>query len=136
MGKILSLDHGEKRVGVAISDEMKIIAIPLAVFDLDNVKEDLKKIIEEEEIEKIVVGLPRKMDGDLGDQAVKVQKFVKELEESLNFKQIEFEDETASSIEAERRLKERGINLRENRGEIDKESAVIILESYLKRENV
>lgn len=134
MSKVLALDVGEKRMGTALSDESKIVANPLKTLGSKNWKDELKSILAKENIESIVIGLPRKMDGSIGDKAKEVMSFGNKIEDTFKVK-VEYEDETATSLEAEKRLKERGINIRDNKGEIDMESAVIILENFLNRTN-
>lgn len=134
MSKILSLDLGRKRIGAALSDETKIIAIPYRVLNFAKWEEELKKALDENDIEMIVIGLPRKMDGSVGEKAEEVMEIGKKIQDTFDIK-IEYEDETATSLMAEKRLKERGVDIRKNKGEIDKESAAIILESYLQRKD-
>jgi len=132
MSRILAIDYGQKRIGVAISDEMAILALPLKTLDQSEAISEIVKIVDEEEIETLVVGLPRQIDGSMSEEAPKVMEFVDKLKEKIltNVK-IELEDETATSVLAEERLKERGENFRIEKEKVDLESAVIILESYL-----
>lgn len=134
MGKTLALDIGEKRIGVAHSDDTGSFAFPLMTVNVDdNIEAELEKIIKEESPEKIVVGLPRNMDGSLGFQAEKVEEFVE-----TNLKKykemIEYEDESATSVEAENEMKVEGKDPRKNKEMIDAYAAKIILESYLRRQ--
>lgn len=132
MSKYIALDVGEKRLGIARSDEGGVFSFPYGTLNIQDSSEDLKKIIEEEKPEKIVVGLPRNMDGSLGFQAEKVEKFV-----NLNLKQykhiVEYEDESVTSIEAQKEMEKEGKDPVKNKGEIDSYAAKIILESWLRR---
>lgn len=132
MGKILALDLGKKRVGVAVSDELKILALPLMTIDIESLEDSFLGIIDEHDIEKIIVGLPRKMDGSLGEMAEEVIKMTEKLRRLTDLP-FETEDETLTSQKAEGRLKKRGVNIIKDKSEIDKEAAAIILESYLER---
>ena len=131
MGRILALDMGEVRVGIAITDESNLIALPHKTIFLKDLIKNLKDICEKEEIEKIVIGLPRNMDGTIGSQAKEIERIAKEIENNLNLS-IEFFDETATSLKAEKRLRKRKIDPRARKELVDLESAVIILEDYLK----
>jgi putative Holliday junction resolvase len=134
MSKIIALDIGEKRLGIAKSDDTGTFAFPLTTLDVQkNLPSDLKNIINEEKPEKIVVGLPRNMDGTLGFQAERVQDFAKiNLEEYKEM--VEYEDESVTSIEAEKEMKREGKDPIKNKSEIDAYAAKIILESWLKRQ--
>lgn len=131
MGRILALDIGGKRIGLAISDETNLIVLTYKTISSKDLIRNLKEICRKENVEKIVVGLPRNMDGTLGPQAKKIKNLAKKIEKNLDLK-IEFFDETATSLAAEKRLKERGIDTKGKKGLIDLESAAIILEDYLK----
>jgi putative Holliday junction resolvase len=132
MAKILALDIGEQRVGLAVSDELKIIASPYKTIGREKVIFELKQIVEKEKIEKIIIGLPYLGSGQLGSQAKDIQRFAHNLRAEVNVP-IEFENEILTSVEAENRLRERR-NKVLDKEEIDKMAATIILESYLGRE--
>ena len=113
--RLLCLDVGEKRIGVAVADLGVKIAIPLTTIEVDGT-----------EIEQILVGYPRNQQGETTAQTVFVEEFVKPLEEYIN---IEFQDESLTSVQAEQRLKSRGQNY--TKGDIDSEAATIILQDYM-----
>ena len=130
MHKVMALDVGTKRIGVALSDYLQVIAMPCVCIDRQPEKkaiEEILKIAKENRVEKIVIGLPKNMDGTLGGQA----------QDCINFAQnfdgfdIIMEDERLTSEEAEQRLKARKIDFRKNKGLVDMESACVILEQYL-----
>ncbi|MEP6664526.1 MAG: Holliday junction resolvase RuvX [Verrucomicrobiota bacterium] len=131
--RILALDHGTKRVGVALSDEMQMIAQPLefilaepfAAFLLR-----LKEIIREKEVEQILVGLPRNMDGSYGPAAAKVQEFVAVLKETITIP-IKLWDERLTSTQANRYLIQAEVRRDQRREKVDKTAAAILLQSYL-----
>lgn len=135
MGKTLALDIGEKRIGVAVSDDtQKFSFVRTAIKNDEDFPVVLDKLISDEEVERLVIGLPRNMDGTLGFQAEIVQKFTKERLESLNLP-IEFEDETATSVEAENEMRMEGKDPRKDKELLDSYAAKIILESYLRRQS-
>ena len=123
MHKIMALDVGTKRIGVALSDYLQVIANPCTCIQ----REPEQKAIEENRVEKIVVGVPYNMDGTLGFQGENCIEFSQKL---IGF-DIILEDERLTSEEAEERLKSRKVDFRKNKGLVDIESACIILEQYL-----
>ena len=130
MHKIMALDVGTKRIGVALSDFLQVIAMPHSCIQRQPEKkavEEIKKIALENRVEKIVIGLPKNMDGSIGFQGEDCIKF------SQNFSDFDIilEDERLTSEEAEERLRERRIDFRKNKGLVDIESACVILEQYL-----
>ena len=132
-GRIMGLDIGDKTIGVAVSDIMGITAQGVKTIRRESKKKDieeLKNIIKERQVNKIVSGLPKNMNGTLGPQGEKVQKFSELLKEETNLP-IEFWDERLSTVAAERSLIEGNVR-RENRKKvIDMLAAVIILQGYL-----
>lgn len=132
-GRIMGLDIGDKTIGVAVSDIMGLTAQGVTTIKRIGKKKDIeaiKKIIEEKQVNKIVSGLPKNMNGTVGPQGEKVQKFCELLKEETNLS-IEFWDERLSTVAAERSLIEGNVR-RENRKKvIDMLAAVIILQGYL-----
>lgn len=131
--RILALDHGTKRIGVAISDELKMIAQPLEFIPAEpfnGVLTRLKELIREKEVELILVGMPRNMDGSYGPAAAKVQEFVAVLKESIAIPMKTW-DERLTSVQANRFLAEGEVRGKERRGKVDKTAAAILLQSYL-----
>lgn len=132
MNKIMALDVGTKRIGIALSDFLQMIAVPhsfIARVPEDKAIEEITKIANENCVEKIVVGLPKNMDGTIGFQADDCTNFA----HKLHGFDIILEDERLTSEEAEERLRSRKIDFRKNKGLVDMESAAIILEQYLRR---
>lgn len=132
MHKILALDVGTKRIGIALSDFLQVIATPHSAIARNPEQEainQIKKIANDNRVEKIVVGLPVNMDGTKGFQAEDCINFAQKI---LGF-DIIYEDERLTSEEAEERLRARKIDFRKNKGLVDMESAAIILEQYLSR---
>lgn len=131
MGRILALDIGGKRVGLAISDELKMIASPLRYVGAKELEVVVKAEIEKYEIDKLVVGFPRNMDGSEGSLAGYVRDIAEKLRKIVGAKaEVVLADETLTSVEAEKRLKERKKDYQ--KGDIDAEAAAVILENYLK----
>lgn len=130
MHKIMALDVGTKRIGVALSDYLQVIANPCTCIQREPEQkaiEEITKIAKENRVEKIVVGVPYNMDGTLGIQGENCIEFSQKL---IGF-DIILEDERLTSEEAEERLKSRKVDFRKNKGLVDIESACIILEQYL-----
>ena len=130
MHKVMALDVGTKRIGVALSDYLQVIANPHSCIPREPEQkaiEEIKKIAGENRVEKIVVGVPLNMDGSTGAQAQDCINF----SQKLNGFDIILEDERLTSEEAEERLRSRKVDFRKNKGLVDIESACIILEQYL-----
>lgn len=132
-GRIMGLDIGDKTIGVAVSDLMGLTAQGVTTIKRVGKKKDIeeiKKIISEKKVNKIVSGLPKNMNGTVGPQGEKVQKFCELIKQETNLP-IEFWDERLSTVAAERSLIEGNVR-RENRKKvIDMLAAVIILQGYL-----
>ena len=132
-GRIMGLDIGDKTIGVAVSDLMGLTAQGVTTIKRVGKKKDIeaiKQIIAEKQVNKTVSGLPKNMNGTVGPQGEKVQKFCELLKEETNLP-IEFWDERLSTVAAERSLIEGNVR-RENRKKvIDMLAAVIILQGYL-----
>ena len=131
--RILALDHGSKRIGVAISDELKVIATPLEFICADPFAEFLarfKELARENEIELVVVGMPRNMDGSYGPAALKVQEFVAALRKAVTIP-IETWDERLTSAQANRFLIQANVRRAQRKEKVDKTAAAILLQSYL-----
>jgi len=133
MSRFLALDYGEERVGVALSDESSNLASPQAAVPLKPFRKfigSLKRIIRENEVVAIVVGIPRNMDGSYGPSAESAQDFANRLKETIAIP-IECFDERLTTVQASRALHQGGRTAREQKGLIDSASAQIILQTYL-----
>jgi putative Holliday junction resolvase len=131
--RILSLDHGTRRIGVALSDEMKIIASPLEFIPaepFDKVITRLAEIIREKEVELILVGMPRNMDGSFGPAAQKVKDFITALQPHIATP-VKTWDERLTSAQANRVLLEGNVRRDQRKLNVDKMAAAILLQSYL-----
>jgi len=130
---ILAVDHGERRIGLAVSDEMGVAAHGLPTVRCAGGADDLERICEaarERGVDEIVVGLPRNMDGSEGAQAAAARAFGSMLGERLGLP-VRFVDERLSSLRAERVLSESGVSLGKRKGMVDRMAAQFILEHYL-----
>lgn len=135
MGRILGIDHGNRRIGLALSDPMQIISKPLDTITYTNIKtvfEKLKLLIREKEVEKIILGLPLGMRGQDTDQTRRVREFKVLLESELLIK-VDFEDERLSSLSARKILVLQGIKTGHEKGQVDKTAAAIFLQQHLDR---
>ena len=135
-GRIMGLDVGDKTIGVSVSDLMGLTAQGVKTIKRIGKKKDieaLKEIIKEREVNKIVSGLPKNMNGTLGPQGEKVIKFCELLEEETGIK-IEYWDERLSTVAAERTLIQGNVRRENRKGVIDMVAAVIILQGYLDRQ--
>ena len=132
-GRIMGLDIGDKTIGVAVSDLMGLTAQGVTTIKRVGKKKDIeeiKNIIVERQVNKIVSGLPKNMNGTVGPQGEKVQKFCELLEAETNLP-IEFWDERLSTVAAERSLIEGDVSRQKRKKVIDMLAAVIILQGYL-----
>ncbi len=135
MGRVLGLDVGDKRIGVALSDETRLIASPYCVIQSVGWGPDSRKvadIMRETGAELIVSGLPYNMDGSLGFQAKKVQDFLKVVE-GLGFR-VEWIDERLTTVSAQNALIEGGMRREDRRNHVDKVAAAVILQTWLDKE--
>lgn len=136
MGRLLALDVGEKRVGVALCDETQTLARPLLTLNRASKKEDFAKIAtlcREHAIEKVIVGLPKTLRGEEGPQAQRVRRYAIELQAALGLP-IEFWDERYSTVEANDLMAATTRKL-SGKYEIDAFAAAVILQEYLDEHN-
>lgn len=133
--RIMALDYGDKTIGVALSDALKITAQGKEVIRRTSRKADFKRLeelIQENEVERIVVGLPLNMNGTQGPRAEKTLKFVERLKNAFDLP-VETYDERLSTSAAERTLLEGDMSRKKRKKVIDMTAAVIILQGYLER---
>jgi putative Holliday junction resolvase len=131
--RILALDHGTRRIGVAVSDPMGMIAQPLEFIPAEPISDflgRLKDLIRQQEVELIVVGMPRNMDGSYGESAARVREFMAVLRDAITVP-LQTWDERLTSALAERFLREGKVRGRERREKVDKTAAALLLQSYL-----
>jgi len=130
---VLGLDVGNKRIGVAVSDESRLLATPNTTIIRTELSKDIDSILEvisQKLVKEIVVGFPLSLSGKVGIQARNVSLFIDSLSSYTSIP-IKTVDERYSTVEAEKRLKEIGVKPSENRSRVDALAAAIILQSYL-----
>ena len=133
MGKILGVDFGGVRTGLAITDQLQIIASPYKTLKTNNNKElinKLKEIVLLENIERIIVGLPIGSHGKETKRTKLTRKFIKELQDSIEIP-VKVMDERYTSDEAKEILVKQGVKTGHNKGKVDQTAAAIILRRYL-----
>ena len=131
--RVLGLDYGSRRIGVAVCDELGMTAQGVGTVVRKNRKADLAAIsafVKRFDVESIVVGYPLRLDGSEGIQCEKVNRFIQRLEARLAIPVIR-RDETLSTKEAEELLRETGVRREKKRGIVDRLAASIILQGYL-----
>jgi putative Holliday junction resolvase len=131
MNPILALDFGRARIGVAISDELQLLAHPLETIPAnEQAKPRLAQIIREKKVDHVVVGIPRQMNGQMGAAAAEVLRFVEKLRTILSCPVVTW-DERLTTVAAHRALRDAGKKTRETRAYVDQVAAQMILQSYL-----
>lgn len=131
-GRILALDVGDRRIGIALSDETQLIATPHSVYTRVGWGPDVKhiqKLYNDNQAVLVVCGLPRNMDGSVGFQAEKVQSFAEQLIKAGL--PVVFQDERLSTVSAHQALIEGGMRRDDRKGTVDKVAAAVILQTYL-----
>ena len=137
MAKAIGIDYGKKRIGIAISDSLQIIAFALTTIDTPNIFTFLKDLLEKEEIDCFVVGEPKNLDGTPTDSTVITKEFVAKLSKKYPHISIKRIDERFTSKIAKQSILDAGIKKMKRRDKalVDKVSAAIILQSYLDANN-
>lgn len=134
MNPVLGVDFGKARIGLAISDDLRLLAHPLETISaaLDAPKQ-IARVVRERKIDIVVVGIPKKMDGEVGKVAEEVLRFVEKLRGALPCEVVTW-DERLTTVAAQRVLRESGKRERESRRVIDQVAAQMILQGYLDRQ--
>lgn len=136
-GRILALDFGKKRIGLALSDELQITAQGLETLERTNIREDLarlSRLVSENNVARIVMGNPLHMSGQEGRQTEFVREFGERLQSASGIP-VEFWDERLTTVQAQRVLRESGVSIQKRAKAVDRLAAVILLESYLDSRN-
>ena len=134
MGRLLAIDYGARRVGLALSDPLKMIASPYRTIINNNntiLIEEIERIITTEDVELTIIGLPLGMAGQITEQTKKVKEFIDKL--TARGIVIKYEDERWSSVAAKRSMKEQNIKSGYNKDLVDQTAAAIFLQQYLDR---
>ncbi len=134
MTRALGIDLGEARIGLAISDELGMLAHPLETIRVKDVRDPIARIAEiagRDKIGTVVLGMPRNMDGSYGPAAEKTRAFAELLKARLPDCPVKFWDERLTSVAAQRVLHENGRNVKQSRAVIDQVAAQMILQGWL-----
>ena len=131
--RILAIDYGKKRTGIAVTDTLQIIAGGLDTVETMDLEPWLTGYMQKEEVETIVVGYPRQMDGDDSENMKRITPFVNRLKKLFPGVNVELYDERFTSVLAHKTMLDSGIGrkARQDKGLVDKISATIILQDYL-----
>mgnify|MGYP000264016561 CR=1 FL=1 len=130
-GRILALDYGRARIGVAISDPTHFLASPLPFLKKDQAwKKNLLGICKQYTLAEVLIGLPLKMNGQEGEMATEVRAFAKEVEQLLQMTPL-FIDERLSSSQAEKHLKDCNLTRKERSTKLDSFAAALLLQAFL-----
>src|SRR5881394_1871420 len=133
MNRILGLDFGRARIGVAISDELQMLAHPLETIRAnEQPAARVAEIVREKKVDHVVAGIPRQMNGQIGTAATEVLEFVEKLRAVLPCPVVTW-DERLTTVAAHRALRDAGKKTRDTRGYVDQVAAQMILQSYLDR---
>ncbi|MEM9362787.1 MAG: Holliday junction resolvase RuvX [Bacteroidota bacterium] len=138
MARILALDYGKVRTGIAVTDEMQLIASGLTTIESEKLISFLVNYVENEEVELLVVGLPKQMDNTPSESESLIQGFLKSLKKNIPNIPIERQDERFTSKIAFQSMLDAGVkkSKRKNKGLIDEISATLILQAYLDRKRL
>lgn len=133
MGRLIAIDYGTKRTGIAVTDELQIIASGLTTVNTKELVTFLKDYTSKESVDKIVVGLPKQMDNTASESEAYIQKFLKQLEKEIPNLAIERFDERFTSKMAFQTMIDSGLGKkkRQNKALVDEISATLILQSYM-----
>lgn len=133
MGRILALDYGTKRTGIAVTDTLRIIATPLDTILTAELLTFLKNYLQKESVDEFVVGMPKTLRNEDSEIAPLVRAFVEELKKNFPDKPVHLADERFTSSIAQRAMIEGGMKKKDRRvkGNVDKISATIILQSFM-----
>lgn len=137
MGRILAIDYGRKRSGLAVTDPLKIIANGLTTVRTCDLMEFLKDYMQKEQVERIIVGLPKQMSGELSENMKYIEPFVRNLRKQVTVP-IEMFDERFTSVLAHKAMLDGGLKKkdRQNKALVDEISATIILQSYMESNRI
>ena len=132
-GRVLGLDLGEARIGVAISDPQRRMAVPIGTVRVGQPPGELRAIaalVTEHDVVQVVVGHPLSMSGGAGSRATHAESFVEALRATLSVP-VALQDERLSTVQAERSLREAGVRARDRRAVVDRTAAAVILQAWL-----
>lgn len=133
MSRILSIDYGQKRTGLAVTDPSQLIAGGLATVPTASLMDFLKTYVQQEDVERIIVGHPKQMNGIESENMRRIHPFVNRLKKELPNIPVEYVDERFTSVLAHRAMIDGGLKkkMRQDKALVDEISATIILQSYM-----
>jgi putative holliday junction resolvase len=133
MGRILSIDYGTKRTGLAVTDPLRIIATALETVETNLLIEYLKKYFLKETVDEVVIGMPKQLNNQDSETAPLVRKFIEIFKTTFPDKPIALADERFTSTQAQRTMIDGGMKKKDRqiKGNVDRISATLILQSYL-----
>ena len=133
MARILSIDYGKKRTGIAVTDPLQLIAGGLATVSTSELFDYLQQYIQQEQVERIVIGKPLQTNGEASENLNRVQQFVNRWKKNMPQIPIEYYDERFTSVLAHRAILDSGIGkkARQNKALVDEISATILLQDYM-----
>lgn len=133
MARLLSIDYGRKRCGLAVTDPLQLVPGGLTTVPTSSLMDFLKDYLQREEVERIIVGEPRQSNGTPSENMARVEAFVKVLRKQVPGISVDFYDERFTSVIAHRTMIEGGLKKKDrmNKGLVDEISATIILEDYM-----
>lgn len=132
MSRILAIDWGERRIGMAVSDPLGITAQGLPTIDTKKTKDVIsfiRDLVEDKQVSRIVVGMPKNMDGSIGFKGLEVEKFIRKLTQRIKVEIIS-RDERLTTVSSLRSMREMGTKQKE-KNTVDRISATLILQNYL-----
>lgn len=137
MGRLLAIDYGRKRTGIAVTDTLQLIANGLTTVPTHELLSFILDYVSREPVERILVGLPKQMNNEASENMQRIEPFVRSLKKRLPDMPIEYVDERFTSVLAHRTMLEAGLKKkdRQNKALVDEISATIILQSYLENRN-
>lgn len=138
MGRILAIDYGKKRTGIAVSDTLQLIANGLTTVPTVELMSFLTDYVSREPVERIIVGLPKQMNNEASENAKRIEPFVRTLRKAMPNIPVEYVDERFTSVLAHRAMLEGGLKkkARQNKALVDEISATIILQDYLESKRI
>ena len=133
MSRILAIDYGRKRTGLAVSDTMQMIANGLTTVPTHELLDFIAGYVQKEPVERVIIGLPKQMNNEVSENMKYIEPFVRLLKKKLPEMPVEFVDERFTSVLAHRTMLEAGLKKkdRQNKALVDEISATIILQTYL-----
>lgn len=136
MGRILAIDYGKKRVGLAVTDPLKIIANKLTTVRSHDIFDFLKDYLQKEDVERVIIGYPLQMNNEASEAVLYINPFIKRFQKLYPEMPLEQVDERFTSKMAFQTMIDAGLKKkdRQNKGTIDAVSATIILQSYMERQ--